>query len=477
MGDCVSVSESVTQSESDVAALVAATVAAAPVLSLERVAETANLFPLPVSSMERYFLDISTPARPMSVVADVIFEGPLDRERYAAAFQQTVDRHPLARAIIDRSGPRPVWRESPVRPQVVFQRGEGPPDDLARFDLATEPGFRLVVVEGKQVSFSFQAHHAVCDGQGLRQLSWDTMLAYDRSFDDSPRAVGALPRLDESLLLTRGNPTAPIKTTPLDGKERLKNLVDFFRVKITPLRREPAADNHDGTFILRRTLPVEATSAFKAKLARENLSPNDACLTLLFELVARWNGQGRWWNRARNYRILVPVDLRVVADARLPATNRLGFAFLTRTTAQCGDFASLSESVRGEMTYIKDRGIGADFLHTLAAAETCWWLMRRVSLSGRYGPTVLFSDLGDATRRFRRLTGSDGGHPTTGELHLQGYFGASPLPPGTGMSICLGRYTDRYFFSFVSSPRMLGPEAAGRFADRFLDAITKWAAS
>ena len=86
-----------------------------------------SLFPLPLSTFERYMLADDRPEYPMAFVARVKLCGTLRREVFGAALDETLSRHPLFCALVAFGvrwlAPVPL---GPLRP-VRVRLGPAPP--------------------------------------------------------------------------------------------------------------------------------------------------------------------------------------------------------------------------------------------------------------------------------------------------------------------------------------------------------------
>ena len=133
-----------------------------------------DLFPLPLSSFERYMTLDDTDAYPMSFVLIIKLKGSLLREPFYQAVQCALERHPLlASRICHVRGRGPCW--VPVatpKPQICW--GDSPfsqqPAARKRIDLAREIGLRIAVdSDSDRADVLLEFHHACTDGLGAVQ--------------------------------------------------------------------------------------------------------------------------------------------------------------------------------------------------------------------------------------------------------------------------------------------------------------------
>src|SRR5437763_1518894 len=129
----------------------------------------AALFPLPLTTFEKYMLLDDRPDYPMVFAFRLKLCGELRREAFESALDEALLHHPLLCALVKCPMPcGAVWTlAGDLRPAIDWSvlgdaigspRGEG-------IDLSEEVGLRIWGRQGDGVTkLIFQFHHACCDG-------------------------------------------------------------------------------------------------------------------------------------------------------------------------------------------------------------------------------------------------------------------------------------------------------------------------
>ena len=143
----------------------------------------AALFPLPLSTFERYMLLDDRPDYPMVFVVQLKLSGEIRRPAFESSFEEALSRHPLLCALLRRparSGPEWMLAED-QRPAVdwdVLGAAIGSPRG-ERIDLGSEVGLRVWVRQGDGAAeVTLQFHHACCDGIGALRFIGHLLAAY-----------------------------------------------------------------------------------------------------------------------------------------------------------------------------------------------------------------------------------------------------------------------------------------------------------
>ncbi len=107
----------------------------------------AALFPLPLSTFERYMLQDDRPDYPMVFLIQLKLSGEIRRPEFELSFEETLSRHPLLCALLRRPPrSRPEWiLAEGRRPAVdwdVHGAAVGSPRG-ERIDLGSEVGLRV----------------------------------------------------------------------------------------------------------------------------------------------------------------------------------------------------------------------------------------------------------------------------------------------------------------------------------------------
>lgn len=406
------------------------------------------LFPLPLAPFEFYYLTDDRPEYPTAFPAVLRFQGPVDREAFNAAFDLTLSRHPLLSALIV-DGPRgwPEWTPASP-PQLNWVAGDAAratlgalPPPCRPFDLRREPGLRAAAYNADGVTeLRMEVHHAACDGIGAQILVRDLLLAYDHLAAGRPGAP-RLPPLDPQRLVVRDEfGMADYRATLRDVWNMLalwgRWLFRPAAEVVSPRGVRSAAVDEPDPYVAAE-LSAQDTSALSARAKAQGATVNDLVLRDLFLTLHDWNVRHGGADR-RQLRVLVPTNLRLEADATMPAANVLGFAFLSRSARQLRDPSELLRNLHEEMAAIKRWRLGLYFVAGVRIA--CRWpALLGWSLRRRHAfATAVFSNMA-AVFHDLGLRQRDG-RAIVGDAELVWMSSAPPIRPGTRVALATVTY-------------------------------------
>jgi hypothetical protein len=425
-----------------------------------------ELFPLPLSPFEVLMLLDDRPELPMTFCVQMVFRGQIDRVAFQQAVDHAVRRHPLLRARVAWPGKRPVWMlpDFQSAPVMWLEEHQARGDTLRSLDLARDSGLCIVAQAGEShTKVWLHLHHACWDGAGARRFMVDVLTGYAQIYD-ADSAPTTWDELDYSLLTNRHHFPGLTGAATKVSTSWWKKLRDAFHFHV--LTPRPLASANSKTPGPPRTTPIHR-HVFSSKdflrfrqLTREQeVSLNDVAMALLFVTLADWNRTFGPSGETHRLRIMMPTDLRSAADDRLPATNRMSFSFLARTSRDCQEWETLLRGIRAESKYIQEVRIGLDFLGGIGLAQCVPGLLPLMLRLPRCMATALLTNLGDPTKRFRRRFPAQGNSVLVGNLVLEQLFGSPPLRPyvhaGFGLCVC----ADQLCISLVGNHQVLGDRA------------------
>lgn len=300
--------------------------------------ESSDLFPLPLTPLEYYYLCDNRPDYPTAFPVELQFSGRLDHDAFQRALACVVARHPLLTVRVGRlASGIPAWIDGDGAPPAVDWDGENAPirhPDGPAIDLAVAPGLRVWVREaGEDSRLSLQFHHACCDGGPRYSFIEELLIAYHIEMS-GPQCGVTLGPLDSARLRTRGR----LEVQP-GWWARLRDLWVGSRFwSGLALRRaailapgQTAPDHADPPLLDFQTVTLseEAIAGLRRAAAKAGVGLHDVLLCDLFHSIRQWNLR-QADHDSRPIRINVPIMIRDRDDRRLPAANRLTFAFLSR---------------------------------------------------------------------------------------------------------------------------------------------------
>lgn len=437
------------------------------------------LFPLPLAPFEYYYLQDDSPDYPTIFAAVLRFVGPLDHAAFTQAMQLVVARHPLLTARIDE--PPNAWPRWVPGPEFKLDWQQEPHPATADgwlsaaepFDLRREAGFRAAVCELRDCAeLRMQVHHACCDGISAQIIVRDLLLAYDH-LAAGKAGSPTLPPVDPERLRVRDEfGMAGYRTTLRD----LWNMLVVWGTWLFRPAAEVAArgqsdkagrvatghDPHDAVSYAVAELNAEETARLAKQGKQQGVTVNDLVLCDLFLAIEAWNRAHSRGSRG-NLRILAPTNLRLEADAVMPAANVLGFALLTRGRAALADPAKLLQGIHAEMDAIKKWRLGLYFVAGVRIACRWpkllrWCLRRRHSFATAVfsNMAAVFGNLGFPQRN---------GHVVVGGAELVWMASVPPIRPGTRVALAAVTYGGVLHLHLRGDERYLSRDDAQTLVD------------
>ena len=435
--------------------------------------KTDSLFPLPMVAFERYMLADDRPEYPMTFPLVLRLSGKVDREAFASALDEAVERHPMLRALAEVSderrprwvlaeGVRPVldWNEEAA--PLTFPRGE-------TIDLAREPGLRVWVRQGDdQAEVTVQFHHASCDGVGAAVFIGDLLACYAVRTSPADNAPALQPVAPERLLsrgaFGRQNDTWFQGLCGFAGA--MYQAAKFGRQRPTPLQPPTdtlvSTDPEPFSGICRRELDETTSQRLREVGRHHKATVNDLFLRDMFRTILAWNDRRRKGSRRGWLRILMPSNLRGPGDERMPAANVVTMSFLSRRAAACDDAGELLRGVRDETESIKRSHRGMRFIRVIEVAQALCGRMPGLFVSDHCFTTVVLSNLGDITRWFTTSFPQKSGRLVVGNLVLEDITGVPPIRPKTYAAFLIFRYAGRTIVNLRCDPRRFKQRARRR---------------
>jgi hypothetical protein len=432
-----------------------------------------DLFPLPLTAFEKYLIWDETPQQPMNSFIELHFMDPLQVNVMEEAIAAAMFIHPMFVCTVTEKDGELVWQHqkdfrhrlrSPLQ-QAALSNGRP-----VAINLFHEPGIRFWYSEdqNKRSRVLIQLHHASADGVGLRRFLIDAMTLYAHATSPERVDLNLRPpwnKVDLSLLKRRadfsdtfGGPPAK----PLTTWQRLKNARYFHFQLPKPLKgglRQSLknADNVDSVDRAVRygslsrsaesaeldeplehlIIDRETSSAILEKSRTTEVGINELALALLFESSSLWNQQHGDRNPKSRLRVLMPYDLRSRIDLRMPAANRLSFAFLGRLQSDCNRLPELIASIGNEIQSIKDSQLPLDFLAALEGAAKHPRIMRWAIGRSRNMATAVLTYAGDISRGMQKYFPEQDGTRIVGDARLDKILAAPPTRDNTHVSLGL----------------------------------------
>ncbi len=444
----------------------------------------AALFPLPLTTFEKYMLLDDRADYPMAFVIQLKLSGELRRSAFESSLEETLSRHPLLCAVVDcspRSGP--VWRlAKELRPPVDWDvlgvplgspRGE-------RIDLKSEVGLRLWVRQGDGVAeVTLQFHHACGDGIGSLRFVGDLLAAYGCR----TASAGRCPRpraCDPTSLARRGHVAGKAAAQRSRARAVWASVRDgakwFVRrpAVLPPRAAAPQATAASIPFpgMYRHTFDPSGVDRIREVGSRNGVTVNDLLLRDMFQTLQQWRTAQAMEPANRWLRIAVPVNLRSDDDTHMPCANGVSYTFLTRHGSQCGDSQELLRGIHQETDPATRYRRSLMFLRSFRSMERIPGAIRLYTNSNRCFATTVLSNLGDMSWHLGSQFPCEAGKVVAGNLVLEDIFTAPPIRANTRAAFLVGRYGGRLWICVRCDPRVFTADDARQLLALYVDRVT-----
>lgn len=409
------------------------------------------VWPLPLTAFEEYMLADDRPQWPMTFFLRLELRGRYDASLLSTALSSALARHPLLASLLEDGGGRLRWALGKAAPpQIACCDSDCEIDfpDGPQIDLRNHCGVRVWVrgVAADQWALWFQFHHACCDGLGAMQFVNDVLAEYGAARNDSSckRACHVLE--PDRLLHRKSFGLTPLRRLLRLPQEFLGLLgaVEFFSHRPPSLASASGADSVENNpqpatfprWINHRFGP-EQTDRLRQAARAEGVTLNDLLLTSLFWAIDDWFDVHCPAARQRFSRVMVPMNLRGVADANMPAANIVSMVNVDRRPIRYASRRRLLKSISLEMAIIKRCRLGLTMHHFLRAmrwiGKMSWLLPADRCLS-----TCVLSNLGEVTTPADSANGEHSSPASRLELISLDFL--PPIRPWTAAAFGISTY-------------------------------------
>ncbi len=436
---------------------------------------SADVFPLALTTFEKYMLSDDRPDYPMGFVIEITLSGHLDRAVFESALDLATRRHPLLLATISTSARRLSWQHSNQLPTVQWHEESDTDDSVATgyINLRKKPGLKTVVwheAEKSRVSFLF--HHAVVDGVGAMHFIGDLLAIYGQSTCAFADRQPELSTVISSILNQRGE-LYP-KESQLDHSwlRTLRHLYEFMRYYPSGIASTNSESFSSESKSLRpfltRVLDRSQLTTIKNEAARLNVTPNDIYVANLFRTIKDWNYLHGRKIKEECYRIGIPASLRTPTQDNIPAANVLGFVFLNQPGKTIQDRDDLIQDVHKRTSQILSSTDSRLFSNFIKVGFSIPRLMSSLLKLPLRFSTATLANVGDVKRQLNSRFPMHKRKCIAGSVTLEGLFGAAPIRKGTSVGLSLGTYTGRLLMNFNCDPTCFSRADSEQFADLFV---------
>ena len=345
---------------------------------------TGALFPLPLTPFERYYLTDDRPDYPTTCPLEMRFSGQLQREPFLNALREVIARHPLLAARVADGPNGPQWVPSGQSEPAFDWADESiaiDPPGGEYLDLRVAAGLRTWVrTSADTTRVLMQFHHACCDGLAIFQVAEDLLVLYAAAFAgrDAGLAEPALERLRDrgDVDLTGApKPSLTIAIRDVWVTAQIWSSVLFRTCAVVAEPTQPRTNTaspsaHPSKTILAfetQVLDRDESRKYAELAAALGVTVNDLLLRDGLVALRQWS-QRQGHARLGACRVNVPVYVRGRASGDIPASNGIGFAFVSANPDKIADGGALLGEVHRQMELVKNGKLALYFLGGLAAA-------------------------------------------------------------------------------------------------------------
>jgi NRPS condensation-like uncharacterized protein len=415
---------------------------------------------------------------PMSIEIVCELDGQADPAALRKALHGALRRHPLLAARLSGRGRRARWIAAACRVSIEEQYvGEGTPSAASVAPDDNRWGVRVRVTYGvSETTLRFEFAHAVVDGIGALQYIGDVLGLYGEETASPDMRPRFLPLDVEQLRRRRYfdiriphpvSPAVALKAMLTESWKVLTRRPSVLRATSDAVQSIPGNEQN----VPRFTMAGDAWKRYADVASSSGVTVNDLLLRDVFLTMRNWNASLGNTRSAYWLRTTVPTSLRYRKALRMPAANVLGYAFLTHRSSECDDPATLLASIAGEMQAVTQWGLGSFFVKAVEYADRVPGLLWAGSRLSRRFSTLVFSNVGDTSRRFRVRFPSDRGHLVVGNLILRHAYGTPPVRPGTRIAMGTMSCGEHTSFAVRYDQRHFGRDTATAFLEMFREQL------
>ncbi len=428
----------------------------------------ASLFPLPLTPLEKFLLQCETPRSSMVIRVVMRLSGQCQPDLYVETLRRALSRHPLLNCRLQEVGREMFWVPGTPEPIPVVQTAgsiflpEIGSQEIS-IDLKTSVGLRTAIaIMDDGVKVVLDAHHALTDGNGLRQIITDWFHLYHCAVTGTPEK---LPEMNHERLLHRHLFPQPPAIAPISLKDAIRNFLVTVRGRTSrwalPKFKKRTSEEETRSHCVEELLTIEQCEQLHFRLDAWKVKLNDLVMVSCMSTFARLAPSGSMGHRIT---VMNPTDLRLPSDRTLSATNRFGIAVLRRRRSECLKPEKILRGIHDEMNYVRSNYVGVEFIKGLASASK---FRGGIALFRRLGwlmPSFQWTCLGDIARGVKRLVPMKDGLPITGSLRLETATGFSPFADEVPISVATCEANRRITLTVRSSPFFLTLDETQKFA-------------
>lgn len=466
-------------------------------------AALASLFPLPLSDFEYYMFVDDRPTHPMVFVVAVDVAGTLSRGAFETAVSAALAVHPLFSCRIARvarrgwcwvADPQSAadirWTEIPEpqsgeREAVSAVAAEWPDIPIQALDLQRHSGLLIEVMHRRLCGrIVFHLHHSCCDGIGALEFVGEILARYgQQTAAEAESRPEFEPPCVQKLRDRDTMDTGPAVTQR--HRRSVKRVIGKVRrlllrrpLPLRPLSAESrsSAAPVPARAIQSRMLPRSVSRGLRALAARRSVSVNDLLIREMLLQILDWNQRAGEVPSDSWLRVSVPVSMRTAQHERMPATNIVSYAFVTRRVSECRNPEELLASIHrqtSDVLYHREGIVALRFLHFLRLIPGA---MKLVLGFKSCFCTVVLANVGDLRKRFSGHMPLQRNLWVAGNLTVEGICGVAPVRPNTRAAVTIGEYGGQLCVHLRTDATVISRDDTERFLAEYSERLVRLAA-
>ena len=453
------------------------------------------MFPLPLSSMEKFHLAADSADFPNTIFCRMRFSGEIDETIARDATKRMLKRHLLILKTIGGAG---QWElsadDSEETLDAKLERmltwtycdGQDPVNEdsfapklqtefdnavVPQVDINAEHGLRAWVYVGSGHTMILTGiHHAAGDGGGGIQLLSDFFQVYDNLCSDRDWDHG-LRRLDISLLKERGriglftkNYLRHLWKQPIALLGMAKFMLRKFRVFEPNKKTLTPTTNFPG--ILGCWLNESDSANIQSFADDQNVRVNSVAMAAVFNACQKWLDRGDDAETTGWIRMLLPISYRAKSDLRLPVTNKATIVQVDRCKKQMRNGKAFLFYLNREIDIVVGWQFDKIFLMVIGLLAKLPGRLKRSADDPSARGTIVFTNLGEPFRLKKVVKRN-----WSGQLHWIDFDFVGPIRPAMPVNFTLQRHQERYRLSLHFDRRVLTEESATEFLASIADEL------
>ncbi len=439
-----------------------------------------GLFPLPLTSIEKFHLLDHRPQFPNNLLGSLTFEGQFDAEAFDRSLSHATRVQPLLGCIVKDVEGRLCWVRGPEI-QLLVDATQST-DWFEPIDLTTTPGLRCYLTEQDNTNGEtrtvvwFQIHHAACDGAGAFQFLAIALQSYDnlvnnRKIDDDIRAPNhELLKTRGRLGLTQWRYLKHLWKMPVGLFGAMKFIFRKHSGLVQPqLSIGAVEDSNLSPSIIGDWISSDIIKQLRKVASQQRVKLNTILLTEFFQATHDWNMAQSRDTQHDWIRMVVPMNIRSVSDRWLPSTNRSTVVQVDRRSSQFKNQHRLLRGIDNEINVIRNWHLDKIFLIAIRCMSLFPRWLASAAQNQKCRGAAVWTNMGEPISRFKRVNVE--GETRIGKMRLVDLDIGGPVRYLTPVNLCVMQHHTRMRVTMRIDQRQLSRESAEQLFRLFIQRL------